>query len=203
MLQVHCMREILDKNASAMIVKETELAAVLNKLKFLPKLVVCDSQVFDKVVNIVPNQVPTTTFSILMARFKSDFEVMLNGTAFIDALKPGDKVLIAESCTHHPVGDDIGRVQIPALLNEYVGGDVQIDITAGRDFPEDMSPYKLIIHCGACVFNRAEMLSRIAKAQAANIPISNYGMAIAFMKGILNRALEPLMPAREFIKKIA
>ncbi len=202
MLQVHCIREILDSNANAMIVKETELTNALDKLKLPPDLVICDSQVFDTVASIVPVEVPATTFSILMARFKSDFDTMLKGTVFIETIEPGDKVLIAESCTHHPIGDDIGRVQIPALLNDLVGGQVKIDIAVGRDFPNDLAGYKLVIHCGACVSNRAEMLSIIAKAQAANVPITNYGMAIAFMRGILNRALQPLIPSREFVTEI-
>jgi [FeFe] hydrogenase H-cluster maturation GTPase HydF len=199
MLQVHCIREILDKNATLFITKETELADVLSRLNAKPDLVVCDSQVFEKVVQIITADTPVTTFSIVMARFKGDFETMLAGTQAIDNLKPGDKVLIAEACTHHPIGEDIGRVQIPNLLKQYAGEELKIDVTAGRDFPENLAQYKLIIHCGACVFNRAEMLTRISSARLAGVPITNYGMTIAKCRGILDRAVEIFQNTNELI----
>ena len=197
MLQVHCLREILDRSAYAMIVKETELPEALSKLKAMPSLMVCDSQVFDEVAKVTPAHVKLTTFSILMARFKGDFQNMLNGAETLDRLSPGDRVLIAEACTHHPIGEDIGRIQIPRLLQQHVGGGLEIDVVAGRDFPEDLTPYELIIHCGACMFNRREVLSRIDKAIDSGVPITNYGMAIAHLHGILQRALEPFAKANK------
>ncbi|MBN2183075.1 MAG: [FeFe] hydrogenase H-cluster maturation GTPase HydF [Sedimentisphaerales bacterium] len=200
MLQVHCLREILDKNANAIVCKETELEDVLNKLKQSPELVVCDSQVLHKVTCIVPDDVIVTTFSILMARFKSNFEVMSRGTKAIDSLQENDKVLILEACTHHPIGDDIGRVQIPELLKQYVGGELNIDVVAGRDLPDDISRYKVIIHCGGCVFNRKEMLSRVEKAKQAGVPITNYGMAISYLHGLFHRAMEPFAVSESVLK---
>ncbi len=191
MLQVHCMREILDKNACAMVVKETDLAGALSRLSEPPALVICDSQVLDKVAAIVPSEVGLTTFSILMALYKGDFEAMIEGTKAIESLAVGSRVLIAEACTHHPIGDDIGREQIPRLLKEHVGGELTIDVAAGRDFPQDLEQYELIIHCGACVFNKKELLNRIQKAKLASVPITNYGMVIAYLNGLLERALEP------------
>ena len=191
MLQVHCLREILDCNSYAMIVKETELPEALSKFNVMPSLIVCDSQVFDEVAKLTPAHVKLTTFSILMARFKGDFQNMLKGAETLNRLSPGDRVLIAEACTHHPIGEDIGRIQIPRLLQQHAGGSLAIDVVAGRDFPDDLTLYKLIIHCGACMFNRREMLSRIDKAIDSGVPITNYGMAIAHLHGILQRALEP------------
>jgi len=192
MLQVHCMREILDKDASAIVTKETELPNILTSLVRPPALVVCDSQVFDKVAAIVDEAIPLTTFSILMARFKGNLAEMIKGIEVIKNLAPGDKVLIAEACTHHPIGEDIGRVQIPDLLEKQVGGKLHFDVLAGRDFPDDLGKYKLIIHCGACVFNRKEMLSRTALAKSANVPITNYGLVITDCHHLLSRALAPL-----------
>jgi [FeFe] hydrogenase H-cluster maturation GTPase HydF len=193
MLQVHCMREILDAGGMAIITKETELPMVLERLNGQPDLIVTDSQVFNKCVSIASPQVKMTTFSILMARFKGRFNELANGTQAISSLKVGDKVLIAEACTHHPIGDDIGREQIPRLLAEYVGGPLDIEVAAGRDFPDDLDHYKLIFHCGACVFNRIEMLWRIDQAIAAHVPITNYGMAITYLQGDYDRAMEPLL----------
>jgi len=192
MLQVHCMREILDKGATAIVTKETQLPQILTSLVKPPALVVCDSQVFEKVEALVDETIPLTTFSILMARFKGDLDEMRKGIEAINTLKPQDRILIAEACTHHPVGQDIGRVQIPGLLEKRVGGKLHFDVLAGRDFPDDISGYKLIVHCGACVFNRKEMLSRIEKAMAANVPITNYGLVITECHHLLTRALEPL-----------
>ncbi|MBN1806854.1 MAG: [FeFe] hydrogenase H-cluster maturation GTPase HydF [Sedimentisphaerales bacterium] len=197
MLQVHCMREILDTNSFVMAVKETELPAALGRLNKPPSLIVTDSQVFNKCLSISPPQVRMTTFSILMARLKGDFDELAEGTQAIGSLRPGDKVLIAEACSHHPIGEDIGREQIPRLLTEYVGGPLEIDVTTGRDFPDDLSDYKLIIHCGACVFNRKEMLWRIEHAVTANIPITNYGMVITYLQGDFPRAMEPLLARRK------
>ena len=195
MLQVHCMREILDAGGLAIVVKETELAAALKRLNRPPSMIVTDSQVFNKCVSICPEDVSMTTFSILMARFKGDFKQLADGAETIGSLRPGDKVLIAEACTHHPIGEDIGRVQIPNLLAEYVNGRLDIDVTSGRDFPEDLNRYKLIIHCGACVFNNKEMLWRIEQAAAVGVPITNYGMAITYLQGDFIRAMDTLSTA--------
>ncbi len=200
MLQVHCMREILDKSAYCIVTKETELKDVLSNLKYSPDLLVCDSQILSKVMDIINKGMNITTFSILMARYKGDFPTLIDGVEAIDKLAPGDKVLIAEACSHHPIGDDIGRVQIPNLLKEYVGGELDIEVSAGRDFPEDLCDYKLIIHCGGCIFNRKEVLSRIAKAASANVPITNYGIAIGYLNHSLERLLLPFPAAANLIR---
>ncbi|MBN1256947.1 MAG: [FeFe] hydrogenase H-cluster maturation GTPase HydF [Planctomycetes bacterium] len=191
MLQVNCMREILDKNAIFMGIKETELARALAGLQSVPDLIVCDSNVLDQVIAAIGPEVKVTTFSILMSRFKGDFEELIRGAEAIDFLEAGDKVLIAEACTHHPFDDDIGRVQIPNLLKRESNAGIQVEICAGRDFPEKLEDYKLIIHCGACVFNRQEMLSRITRAKAAGVSITNYGLTFAHLHGVLERTLLP------------
>jgi [FeFe] hydrogenase H-cluster maturation GTPase HydF len=190
--QVQALRDVLDHDAYCVVVKENGLKQALANLKQPPALVVTDSQAFETVAKITPLDVPLTSFSILFARFKGQLDDMVKGTYAIGSLKPGDKVLICEACTHHPVKGDIGREKIPQWLCEHAGGKLNIDIVAGRDFPLDLSPYKLIIHCAGCVFNQQEMLSRIEKARKANVPISNYGMTIAYVHGMLDRALNPL-----------
>lgn len=189
--QVQTLRDILDHNAYAIVVKESELAQALAKLKQPPALVITDSQAFAKVAQITPENVPMTSFSILFARFKGDLAELTKGAMAIESLVPGDKVLIAEACTHHPVEDDIGREKIPRWLQERACGKLNIDVVAGRDFPDDLMPYKLIIHCAGCVFNKQEMLSRIEKAKNAKVPITNYGMVISYVHGIFTRAMEP------------
>jgi [FeFe] hydrogenase H-cluster maturation GTPase HydF len=189
--QVQAIRDILDNDASAVVVKERELAATLANLKNPPSIVVTDSQAILKVTADVPKEIPVTTFSILFARQKSDLAVMAAGAATIDHLKPGDRVLIAEACSHHALEDDIGRVKIPRWLRQYVGGDLRIDVSAGRDYPDNMNEYQLIIHCGGCMMNRREMLSRLRKAQEAGVPITNYGVAISFLQGVIKRSLAP------------
>jgi len=144
--------------------------------------VVTDSQAILKVTADVPENIPVTTFSILFARQKSELAVMAAGAAAIDILQPGDRVLIAEACSHHALEDDIGRVKIPRWLRQYIGGDLQIDVSSGRDYPDDLKKYKLIIHCGACMINRREMLNRLRKAQEEGVPITNYGIAISFCR---------------------
>jgi len=189
--QVQVLRDVLDHNAGAVVVKENGLANALANLKKNPALVITDSQAFKEVARIVPPDVPLTSFSIIFARFKGDMAEMAKGAKMIDQLREGDKVLIAEACTHHPVEDDIGRVKLPKWLLKHTGHKLEIKIVAGRDFPEDLSSYKLIIHCGGCVFNRRELLSRIEKARQLKVPITNYGIAIAFLHGILDRAIKP------------
>lgn len=193
--QVQTIRDALDNDAATLVVKERELAAALANLKQPPAIVVTDSQAILKVTADVPEQIPVTTFSILFARQKSDLSVMARGAAAIDDLKPGDRVLIAEACSHHALEDDIGRVKIPRWLRQYVGGDLQIDISTGRDYPDDLKKYKLIIHCGACMINRREMLNRLHKAQEAGVPVTNYGVAISFLQGVIRRSLSPFPSA--------
>ncbi len=189
--QVQALRDTLDNDAYCLTVKEHQLAHALAMLKKPPALVVTDSQAFEKVSKIVPDDVPLTSFSILFARLKGDLAEFARGVKAIDSLKEGDKVLIAEACTHHPLQDDIGREKIPKWLQKYTGVKLNIDVIAGRDLPDDLTPYKLIINCGACVFNRQEMLSRIEKAQKAKVPVTNYGMAISYIHGIFDRAMKP------------
>ncbi len=191
MPQVQTLREILDCDAKALVVKERELSDALNNLKQPPRLVITDSQAILKVAADVPPGIPLTGFSVLFARWKGDLETFLQGLSRLDDLHPGDHVLLLESCTHHPVEDDIGRVKIPRWLRQYTGADLHFDHHAGHDLPADLSPYRMIIHCGACMGNRREMLSRILKAKAAGVPISNYGLVIAKSLGILQRMLSP------------
>ncbi len=199
--QVQSIRDLLDGDAFCMVVKERELRQALSRLNIPPKLVVTDSQAFLKVAADTPPEIPLTSFSILFARFQADLTEMVRGAMAIDNLKPGDKVLIAEACTHHPIGEDIGSVKIPRWLTQYVGGKLQIDNMRGRDFPTNINDYKLIIHCGACMWNRREMLSRIMKARQAGVPITNYGLTIAYSLGIFERALEPFPAALDIYRE--
>lgn len=189
--QVRTLRELLDNNCICIAVKESELKQALENLKTAPSLVITDSQAFKQVSQIVPQEIPLTSFSILFARLKGDLNVFLDGVKTIDNLKDGDKVLILESCTHHPIEDDIGRVKIPNLIKQKTGKNILFDNISGHDFP-DISNYKLIIHCGACMTNRKEVLSRILIANNMNIPITNYGLVISYCLGILPRATEIL-----------
>jgi [FeFe] hydrogenase H-cluster maturation GTPase HydF len=193
--QVQTIRDILDNDATAVVVKERELAATLANLNRPPSIVVTDSQAILKVTADVPASIPVTTFSILFARQKSDLSAMAAGAAAIDRLQPQDLILIAEACSHHALEDDIGRVKIPRWLRQYVGGDLQIDTCAGRDYPDDLKKYKLILHCGACMMNRREMLTRLRKAQDAGVSVTNYGMAISFLQGVIKRSLAPFPSA--------
>lgn len=199
--QVQSIRDLLDNDSFCLVVKERELRQVLSIMKKSPKLVVTDSQAFLKVAADTPPEIPMTSFSILFARFQGDLAEMVRGAMAIDQLKTGDKVLIAEACSHHPIGEDIGTVKIPRWLTQYVGGKLQIDSLRGHDFPQNISEYKIIIHCGACMWNRREMLSRIMKARQAGVPITNYGLTIAYSLGIFERALQPFPAALEIFKK--
>ena len=187
--QVQTLRDLLDSNCLTLVVKDTELEQALNSLKEPPALVVTDSQAFKKVSEIVPQNVPLTSFSILFARLKGDLNAFIQGAKAIENLQDGDKVLILESCTHHAIDDDIGRVKIPKLLRKKTGKNLVIENFSGHDFP-DISGYKLIIHCGACMTNKKEVLSRILLANRAGIPISNYGIVISYCLGILDRAVQ-------------
>lgn len=199
--QVQSIRDLLDNDAFCMVVKERELREALSRFNKAPKLVVTDSQAFLKVAADTPPEIPLTSFSILFARYQGDLSAMVRGAMAIDKLKTGDKVLIAEACSHHPIGEDIGTVKIPRWLTQYVGGKLQIDSTRGHDFPPNLEEYKLIIHCGACMWNRREMLSRIMKADKAGVPITNYGLTIAYSLGIFERALEPFPAALEVYRE--
>lgn len=200
--QVQAIRDTLDVDAYCMVVKERELRDALDRLKRPPALVVTDSQGFLKVAGDTPREIPLTSFSILFARFKGDLNEFVRGALAIETLHPGDRVLIAEACSHHPIGEDIGRVKIPRWLQQYVGGKLEFTAVQGHDYPDDLSPYKLIVHCGACMWNRREMLSRMLRARQAGVPISNYGMTIAYSLGIFERALEPFPSAIETYRKL-
>lgn len=187
--QVQTLRDLLDNNCVSVVVKESELKSAIDNLKIAPSLVVTDSQAFKNVSEIVPDNIPLTSFSILFARLKGDLNTFSQGAKSIEKLQDGDRVLILESCTHHAIEDDIGRVKIPNLLRKKTGKNLIIDNIAGHDFP-DISKYKLIIHCGACMTNRREVLSRILLASENNVPITNYGICISYCLGILPRALK-------------
>jgi [FeFe] hydrogenase H-cluster maturation GTPase HydF len=195
--QVQSIRDLLDNDAYCMVVKERELRDALERLKRPPALVVTDSQAFLKVAGDTPDEVLMTSFSILFARFKGDLVAFVRGALAIERLAPGDKVLICESCSHHPIGEDIGRVKLPRWLRQYVGGKLEFSHVQGHDFPDDLASYRLVIHCGACMWNRREMLSRIIRCQQAGVPMTNYGLAIAYSLGIFERALRPFPAALE------
>ena len=188
--QQQVLREVLDKNAKAYITQDTELASAIADLKEKPKLVVTDSQAFGKVAPVVPKDIMLTSFSILMARHKGFLKSAVKGVKAIDTLGDGDTVLISEGCTHHRQCEDIGTYKIPKWLGEYTGKKINIETTSGLSFADDLSKYKMIIHCGACMLNDREMRYRTKCAEDAGIPMTNYGTAIAYMKGILKRSLE-------------
>lgn len=189
--QVQAIRDLLDNDQAAVIVKESEYKMALGNLKNPPDLVVCDSQVVEKMVSETPDNVKCTTFSILFSRYKGELREAAQAAAVIDSLKPGDKILIAEACSHHAIEGDIGRIKIPKWLSEYVGGDLSVDVCAGRDYPDDLNTYKLVVHCGSCMITRRETLFRIQKAKEQGVRVANYGTCIAFLKGVLKRVLEP------------
>ncbi|MDD4203192.1 MAG: [FeFe] hydrogenase H-cluster maturation GTPase HydF [Candidatus Omnitrophica bacterium] len=193
--QVQTIRDVLDSDAVCIVSKERELLSMLDNLKQKPSIVVCDSQAVLKVAADVPMDVKMTTFSILFSRVKGDIVQMAQGAAAIDDLVAESRVLIAEACTHHAIGDDIGRVKIPRWLKAYLGFSPSIDIFAGREYPENIQDYDLIIHCGACMFNRKQMLTRLKYSKNSNIAITNYGMCISVLHGVIERTLEPFPQA--------
>jgi [FeFe] hydrogenase H-cluster maturation GTPase HydF len=198
--QVMAIRDVLDNDGIAVMAKESELKEALANLGRKPKLVVTDSQAILKAAADTPEGVLFTSFSILFARYKGDLVELARGAKRIARVRPGDKVLIAEACTHHRQPDDIGKVQIPRLLRQLVGGEPEFHWSAGNDFPDDLSTFKLVVHCGACMINRQEMLSRMARVKEAGVPIVNYGVFLATAHGVLERALEPFPPARQALE---
>ena len=191
--QVQTIREILDYKGLALVCQTEELPAMINSLKYPPKMVICDSQAFDRVDEITPSTIPLTSFSILMARFKGKLQDLVAGVEAIKNLKAGSKVLISEGCTHRRQCDDIGTVKIPNLLKKQGHTDLQLEFTSGGAFPKDVSQYDLIIHCGACMLTRREVLRRIECAVVQGTPIVNYGVLIAALHGILERAISPFI----------
>ncbi len=199
--QVQTLRDILDSDATGMMVKERELPDALARLTAPPNLVVCDSQVVLKVAADTPREIPLTTFSILMARFKGDMIGLAEGAGAIERLQPGDRVLISEACSHHALADDIGRMKIPRWLRQFAGGNLEIDVKSGRDFPDDLSPYSLIIQCGGCTVTRRQMLARQYRAIRQGVPMTNYGMAISVVQGVLDRSLHCFPAALEAYRR--
>jgi [FeFe] hydrogenase H-cluster maturation GTPase HydF len=187
--QVQTIRDALDNNQMALVVKESEYTQALKKLKNPPDIVVCDSQVVCRMVSETPPEVKCTTFSILFARIKGNLKEAVESVEMIDKLQSGDKVLIAESCSHHPIEDDIGRVKIPEWMKSYTGKDISFSSCAGRDFPESLSQYRLIIQCGGCMISRREMLARQEQAKAQGIAMTNYGVCISYLQGVMGRVL--------------
>lgn len=187
--QQQTIRDILDSDAMAVVTKEFQLAETLRKIPS-PRMVITDSQAFGYVSGIVPENIPLTSFSILMARYKGFLETAVKGASAIRQLENGDTVLISEGCTHHRQCGDIGSVKLPALLKKFTGKQIDIKLTSGKEFPEDLSPYRLVIHCGGCMLNEREITYRMKSALDQNVPFTNYGIAIALMNGILKRSIE-------------
>lgn len=188
--QVQVLRDILDKGAMAMVLKDTELKEGLKNLYKKPDLVITDSQIFNKVKDMIPIDIKLTSFSILMARYKGDIKLLIEGAKSISSLKPGDNILISEACTHHPLKGDIAKEKIPKLLKKKIGGEINIDFSSGGDFTKNIEKYKLIIHCGGCMLNKKQMVNRLNKAREKNIPITNFGVVLAYLNGILDRVSE-------------
>lgn len=188
--QQQTIRDVLEANAAAIVVKESELKQTLEQLGRSPVMVITDSQVFEQVSEEVSEEIPLTSFSILMARYKGYLETAVNGVAAIDHLKDGDKILISEGCTHHRQCDDIGTVKIPRWLKQHTGKELIIETSSGTEFPEDLTSYALVIHCGGCMLNEREVKYRMKCAEDQKVPFTNYGIAIAQMKGILKRSIE-------------
>ena len=188
--QQQTIRDILEADAASVVVKENELKHVLGSFREKPKMVITDSQVFAQVSKDTPEEIPLTSFSILMARYKGNLEQAVRGVTALDSLSDGDAVLISEGCTHHRQCDDIGTVKIPRWIREYTGKDIRIETTSGTEFPDDLTGYKLIIHCGGCMLNEREMKYRLSCAEDQGVPMTNYGILIAYVKGILKRSVE-------------
>ena len=190
--QQQVLRNVLDNKGIAVTVQESELAEALARLAFSPKLVVTDSQAFGAVSKIVPPTVPLTSFSILMARYKGTLSSAVKAVRVLDTVQDGDKILISEGCTHHRQCQDIGTVKLPGWIRSFTKAEPEFCFSSGTEFPEDLSQYKLVVHCGGCMLNEREMQSRSERAAAQNVPMTNYGIAIAYMHGILKRSVAPL-----------
>ena len=188
--QQQTIRDILEADAASVVGKQNELKHVLGSFQKKPKMVITDSQVFAQVSKDTPEEIPLTSFSILMARYKGNLEQAVRGVTALDSLADGDAVLISEGCTHHRQCDDIGTVKIPRWIREYTGKDIRIETTSGTEFPDDLTGYKLIIHCGGCMLNEREMKYRLSCAEDQGVPMTNYGILIAYVKGILKRSVE-------------
>ena len=189
--QQQTIRDLLDHGRTALVCRDSELADTLGKLSSPPDIVITDSQVFGVVSRTVPENIPLTSFSIIMARYKGFLEIAAEGAAKLDDLSDGDTLLISEGCTHHRQCEDIGTVKLPKMLGKYTGKDLRFEFSSGGTFPDDLSRYALVIHCGGCMLNEKEMMSRMMYAKNRNIPVTNYGIAIAHMNGILERSLSP------------
>lgn len=193
MPQVQTLRELLDKHCTPICCQPEELEQTLAGLKSAPRLIITDSQVFGYVAERVPKGTMLTSFSVLMACYKGDGEIFMEGAKRIDTLTESSRVLIAEACTHAPAREDIGRVKLPMMLRRKVGAGLTVDVVGGADFPADLTPYDIVIHCGACMFTRSHVLSRLAQCQSQNVPMTNYGIAIAHLQGILGKVILPGM----------
>ena len=198
--QVQTLRDILDYNGIAVTVKEDRLADALASMSRPPGLVVTDSQAFKAVAEVVPEEIPLTSFSVLYARCKGDLRILAEGALHIKDLVPGDRVLVAEGCTHHRQSDDIGRVKIPRWLSAHVGGELDFTWTNGYGFPADLKGYRMVIHCGACMLNRQEMMYRLKEISSLDVPVVNYGVLIANLHGILDRVLRPFPEVKDLLK---
>ena len=199
--QQQVIRDVLESGAAAVVTRETELKETLESLGRKPKIVITDSQAFGVVSKIVPEEIPLTSFSILFVRYKGGLESAVHGAATLDKLKDGDKVLISEGCTHHRQCEDIGTVKMPKWIKEYTGKDLQFEFTSGTEFPEEISDYSLIVHCGACMLNDREMKYRRTFADSNGVPMTNYGIVIAYMNGILKRSLAPFPDILKMLNK--
>lgn len=197
--QQQVLRELIDKNVTTVVANPENLSTTLDKLKSKPKLVITDSQVFGKVDKLIPEEVLLTSFSILFARYKGNLESLLSGVKGLDKLKDGSTVLISEGCTHHRQCEDIGTVKMPKWIKEYTEKDINFEFTSGGEFPEDISKYDLIVHCGGCMINAREMHYRLEQSKDQNVPITNYGMIIAKMHGILDRSIKPFKDMEKYL----
>ena len=198
--QQQTLRELLEAGALTTVVRETELEQALDALKTPPRMVITDSQAFGVVSKIVPENIELTSFSILFARYKGDLATVIGGAAKLSHLKDGDKILISEGCTHHRQCQDIGTVKLPGWINNYTGKNLSFSFTSGTEFPDDLSDYALVVHCGGCMLNEKEMKSRLERCKEQDIPVTNYGIAIAQMHGILKRSLEPFPDLLSMLK---
>lgn len=198
--QQQVLRNILDNNALALVVQEDELSAALQKLSVKPRLVITDSQAFEKVAQVVPEDIPLTSFSILFARYKGNLSAAVAGVQALDDIQDGDHILISEGCTHHRQCNDIGTVKLPGWIKKYTGKNPVFSFSSGTEFPADLTSYKLIVHCGGCMLNEKEMMHRGKCAAKQNIPMTNYGILIAHIHGILKRSLSPLPDIAKLLK---